>query len=326
MIALFYLAKPRYGGWVTFTSHLFRSLKGINQNPKLFKITKTNEDKVRYFADNVFYQNINIQTAQGLLEQYPSLITAQDKNYINYTDILLKKNCKIVIHDPNEMKDVFINTIKKNNTNPIVIRKTNYYNLKDLGVKSQYFMHPYLIYNKAKPIKNKLAVATSRVDFDKHTEIIIEANKLLNNKVEIYGAENPIYTYHKLNKLDSNWKINYKGVFQNKLGSVYTILNPAKFMIDMSAIKKDGGGSQYTFLEGWDSCCIIILNKKWDLGQNSLMQQGKNCLFVKDAKELFNILQSESSFDGLIKQGLEDLKAFNGLKVVKDYIDVIKRT
>jgi len=331
MIPIFYLAKPKYGGWVAFTSHLYRSLQAINQKPVLFKITKTNAKTPRHFADNIFYQNINIETAINLTKQYRSLISAQDKNFIEATDSLLKNNCKIVIHDPNEMKEIFINTIKKNNVTPIVIRKSNYTNLKDLGVNSHYIKHPYLIYNKKKPIKNKLAVATSRVDFDKHTEIIVEANLYFkdkyfeNTKIDIYGAENRLYTFHKLNKLDNNWRSNYKGTFGNELGSVYNILNPSKFMVDMSAIKKDGGGSQYTFLEGWDSGCIILLNKKWDLGVNSIMSENKNCIFVNDAKELYKILESKDTYENLIKQGLEDLQQFNGKIISKEYLEIIKQ-
>ena len=294
-----------------------------------FKITKTNANVKRHFCDNIFYQNINIETAVNLSEQFKSIISAQDKNFIEATDKLLKNNTKIVIHDPNEMKDIFLNTIKKNNSKPIVIRESNVKNLKDSGINSYFIKHPYLTFNKKKNNKNKLAVATSRVDFDKHTEIIVEANMKLKehidyNKIEIYGAENRLYTFHKLNKLNPDWRKDYRGTFGNELGSVFKILNPSKYMIDMSAIKKDGGGSQYTFLEGWDAQCIIILNKKWNLGASDIMQSNKNCVFVEDANDLKKILESNNNFENLIQSGLENLKMFDGKKLAKDYLDIIK--
>ena len=324
MIPLFYLAKPKYGGWVSFTSHLYRSLQAIKCQPKLFKITKTNEKKGRHFADNIFYQNITVETALNLSEQFNCLITAQDKNFTTQTDSLLKKNTKIVIHDPNEMKDNFIDIIKKNNIQPVVIRESNYQNLKKLNIKSTYIKHPYLPFNNNKQIKNKLAVATSRIDFDKHTDLIIKANNLLNEKITIYGAENRLYTYNKLNKIDPNWRDNYKGVFDNKLGSVFKILNPSKFMLDMSAIKKDGGGSQYTFLEGWDANCIIILNKKWDLGKNNTMKHNYNCFYAENEKEIVELLKSNNQYEDIIENSLKELKLFNGVNIASEYQDVIK--
>ncbi len=44
------------------------------------------------------------------------------------------------------------------------------------------------------------AISLSRVDFDKHTEIIVEANRGLKMPVEIYGAMNDLYVYHKLSR------------------------------------------------------------------------------------------------------------------------------
>ena len=329
MIPIFYLAKPKYGGWVSFTSHLYRSLEAIGEKPILFKITKTNATVKRHFSDNIFYQNINIETAINLSEQFKSIISAQDKNFIEATDKLLKNKAKIVIHDPNEMKDIFLNTIKKNHSKPIVIRESNVKNLKDNGINSDFIKHPYLTFNNKKSNKNKLAVATSRVDFDKHTEIIVEANMKLKehidyNKIEIYGAENRLYTFHKLNKINPEWRKDYRGTFGNELGSVFKILNPSKFMIDMSAIKKDGGGSQYTFLEGWDAQCIIVLNKKWDLGKNNIMKSNKNCIYVENSDELKKILESNQNFDHLIDQGLDCLKMFDGKKLAKNYLEIIK--
>lgn len=323
-IALFYLAKPKYGGWVTFTSHLLKSFQKLNIPVFLFKIGNKTESKQRHFNDDVNYQNVDIKTAINISKNFQTIITAQDKNYLQITDELLKNNANLIVHDPTEMKLELIETIKKNNIKPITIRKINCDNLNELGIDSNFIQHPYIRYNKTKHKKNDLAVATSRLDFDKHTEIIVEANLKLSHKIKIYGAENRLYTFHKLNKLNPDWRKDYRGTFGNELGSVFKILNPSKYMIDMSAIKKDGGGSQYTFLEGWDAQCIIILNKKWNLGASDIMQSNKNCVFVEDANDLKKILESNNNFENLIQSGLENLKMFDGKKLAKDYLDIIK--
>ena len=38
------------------------------------------------------------------------------------------------------------------------------------------------------------------------------------------------------------------------------ILKDAKYMIDMSIIKGDGGGTQYTFLEAFNQDTVLILH------------------------------------------------------------------
>ena len=48
-------------------------------------------------------------------------------------------------------------------------------------------------------------VSISRIDFDKNTDIILNANKLINDeskKIYCFGAENRIYVHHKLKDLE----------------------------------------------------------------------------------------------------------------------------
>ena len=49
---------------------------------------------------------------------------------------------------------------------------------------------------------NYKCLSISRIDFDKHTEIILKANRLINDdKIYIYGAENRLFVHHTLSKL-----------------------------------------------------------------------------------------------------------------------------
>ena len=94
-LSLVYLAKPIYGGWVTYTSHLV-----LKYNFPLYKVTKRTEKKKRQFGYGVDYQNIAIED----LVQIPNLcIVAVDKHYWHLLD-KFPTSTKIVIHDPTELK------------------------------------------------------------------------------------------------------------------------------------------------------------------------------------------------------------------------------
>ena len=41
------------------------------------------------------------------------------------------------------------------------------------------------------------------------------------------------------------------------------ILLGCKFVIDLSLIKNDGGGTQYTFLEAIYNDCVLVLHNDW---------------------------------------------------------------
>ena len=108
MVNLLYLAKPTYGGWVTFNSYLAK----INKT-HIYKITKRTEKKFREYGYGVKYQNITINDFMELDGEI--VITALDKNFINLLSDFDKK-VTIVIHDPTEFrsnKDLIIPFLKK---------------------------------------------------------------------------------------------------------------------------------------------------------------------------------------------------------------------
>ena len=70
------MAKPIYGGWVTFTAHL--SIK--NKFP-VYKIGKRSEKSNRKYGYGVMYKNLNIE---DILKLEDIMITAIDKHYYQY--------------------------------------------------------------------------------------------------------------------------------------------------------------------------------------------------------------------------------------------------
>ena len=280
---LLYLAKPRFGGWISFTAHL-----ALKQKWKLFRLTKTVESTERDFGYGVKYQNTNIDNLPESI-----LITAIDKNFYKYLDKIPDKSY-IVIHDPTELRKELIPHLKRFKI--ITIRKTvqdllkNKYNLDSL-----FLLHPFYPYNRGCTADLKVdTVSISRIDYDKYTHILIEANNILKSNeqktVKIYGKKNDLYVYRKLgDSLDPY----YNGSFRRGFDELNKILNPARFVVDLSAIKNDGSGSQYTFLEAIYSKCVLIINKAWTDNLESDFINGVNCYTVKDAEELAELLAAK---------------------------------
>ena len=164
---------------------------------------------------------------------------------------------------------------------------------------------------KNKESMNNYAVSISRIDFDKNTDIILKYNNLIeyddkcNNPmdkcIKIFGKENRLYVHHKLK--DLHFHDYWYGSYPKNLPMTYTIagvekdiLKDCKYMVDLSTIKDDGGGTQYTFLEAIYNDCILILNREW-INKGNLFIENENCLAVKDEYELRDILLDIREYD-----------------------------
>lgn len=285
---LVYMAKPPYGGWVSFTSHLSKKY-----NYDLFKIGNKTEKNKRNYGYDVKYQNLSID---DLLKKPNLLITAIDKNYYQYLPKI--KNATIVIHDPTELKEPVLECLKRFNV--ITIRETVSKLLKTkYNINNKFLFHPFYEFPKTISKVKKSGVSISRIDFDKHTDIILKANKKLSNPINIYGAVNDLYVYHgKLKEI--GFKKHYKGKFEKSYSAINDLLKNYKFVIDMSAIKNDGGGSQYTFLEAIYMNCVLILNSKWTSGVKTIFENGKNCYIVSTEDELAAIIKKNPNVTKLL--------------------------
>lgn len=308
---LIYMAKPVYGGWVSFTAHL-----SLLKDYPVFKIGKRTESKTREFGYDVMYQNLSIDDILKQFSPEDIMITCIDKKYYKYLD-KFPDNITIVIHDPTELKKPVIEHLPRFKI--ITIRKSVEKYLKDkYNINSEFLVHPF--YPFEKPSKyNTVAknrnISISRVDFDKNTDIIVEANdKLANipgsNTVEIYGALNDLYVYHKLN--NTNFKKYYKGRFGKTFKDLIELLSSGKHMVDLSSIKNDGGGTQYTFLEAIYMDNILVLNKKWVENNPGPFIHNINCIVVSDSDELARVLKSNEKNNELI---------INARKILTPHID-----
>ena len=316
---LLYLAKPIYGGWVTFTAHLSKKYDW-----PIYKITKKTEKTKRDYGYECSYQN---SCLADILALDNILITAVDKHYWSFLH-LFPKDTEIVIHDPTECKSSKSGNPLVQGLNPVLpnfkvitIRESvQNYLLKDFKIDSKYLRHPF--YNFEKSDKKGLgynAVCISRIDFDKNTDIILKANQLIEdkkNQIYLFGAENRIYVHHKLKEL--NIQEFWKGKFPKNLEPTYedkSILKDAKYMVDMSIIKGDGGGTQYTFLEAIYQDCVLVLHEEW-INKGSLFVSGVNCIGVSNEEDLAKVMNIG------IPEELYDIILKNSHTIIEDHLKV----
>jgi hypothetical protein len=311
-IFILYAAKPNYGGWITFTAHLYRGLQKAGFKPVLLKAGNKSEQKVRPFGRGIYYQNIAPSDLVNIAAQHPFLISAMDKHHHKVVAQLLEQNASIVVHDPTEMKPGITELLQQART--VVIRETM---LKHLP-KATFILHPYDPASPRVKDKRKMAASISRIDFDKHTEIIVKANQQLHQPIDIYGFRNPTFAHFTLNEIDPQWKNNYLGQFETRsLWSAVQIATHYETIVDMSAIKGDGGGTQYTFLEAIDAGANLILNTKWE-AQGLLAEYAEH---VSDPESLMAALSRP--YRPSSQLGQQILALHNAAEIASKYYETI---
>ena len=296
-VNMFYLAKPTYGGWVTGTCHLMHT---IGQKV-VYKIGKKTENKLRDFGYGIYYQNL---VPESLTELPNVCIQVLDRHHYQYFKYFNKPI--LILHDTIEVdyfkKHPDIIKVLHNCKRIITIRqKITDYLKRILDIDSEYLYHPFFKFPLPKFDGEKSgSVATSRIDWDKHTDIILQSNYMIKPEIvtDIWGAENRLYSFHKLKQYE--FEKYYKGPFKKSFEEIGRILAPKKFMVDLTIIKNDGGGTQWNFLEAMHSGCCLILHKKWTENGGDFEHE-KNCLTVETPNELAKILTDDPDVTDLVK-------------------------
>lgn len=283
---LFYLADAKYGGWPTFTAHLFHGLVAAGHEPALFKVGKKTETRMRPYGRGIEYQNVSLDAARMLADGVPSLITAASPKRADDARAILESGAGIVVHDPTELKAGLPDALAAARV-VLVIRASMRAHLPD----ARLMPHPYMPLHPKRHVAAN-AVAFSRVDFDKHTDIIVQANELLLNgeRCQIYGSVNRMYEHHKLAQAHPEWRKFYRrDLPAEELHAGAKLAAASRYVVDMSAIVGDGGGTQYTFLEAMDGGATLVLNEAWRTGPDDEMED--YAIYVDGPEELANVLR-----------------------------------
>jgi hypothetical protein len=320
-VDLIYLSPNPYGGWVTYTSHLMKSLRAAGMLPNLYKVRPRAEKNTRPFGYGEVYKNTTLDYL--FHSKTPQLIVAAAKNFQECTDLLWNTGAGLVVHDPTELKNLPGDVTTSNRV--VVVRKTGLEHLP----KATFIRHPYVRVQNPEPVeRNKNAISICRVDFDKHTDILLDANRLLpeDKRISIRGFENRIYTRFKIVPKYSEWKQSI-GHFPREEGEAFKLLQQHTFAVDMSEIKGDGGGTQYSFLEAWDAGCINVINTAW-IRPDDDMKHDVNCFAVHNHGDLASRLLyglEEGDLSRLQNMGYAQLALHHPVKIGNEYKEFIKR-
>lgn len=319
-INLVYMSPNPFGGWVTFTSHL---AKGLGRKCLLRKVRKKTERTYRDFGYGLSYNNIAVEDLLNL--DMPTLITAVHKSEVENAVKLLEAGAWIVIHDPNEFH---LLDIVPDRSKVITIRKSVAKQIPE----STLIPHPYQRSISsaalAPPAKRrKRAVSVARIDFDKNTHILLGANRLLpeGKKIELHGFENRLYGKFKLMKQFPEWEqVQSTHKFDRVQHAAPELCSKATYAVDMSIIKDDGGGTQYTFLEAMDGGAVNVLNCGWIMPKGEMVPN-LNCLTVEGPEDLAKVIQRMPSSLALIQeQGYKLLKRHDASVVANQVRDLVE--
>ena len=291
MVNLFYLSGNTTGGWVTYTSHLMYGFNTCKRNCQLFKVGNNTENKTRKFGYGLDYRNLSLEDAVAMVKTGPTVIVALQKNFREKAQAVLEAGAWMVVHDPAEFANLKLTESDKY----ITIRRQVHNQIPS----STLILHPYS--RRYKPndavLKTVGACSICRIDFDKNTHILLEANRLLPeaNKIQIHGFENRLYTRFKLCPAFPEWEQS-KAHYPREKEAAVNICRKAIYAVDMSLIKGDGGGTQYSFLEAMDGSCVNVIHKGWIKQGDEMVAAGpnQNCIAVADSKELVEVLKARN--------------------------------
>lgn len=317
-----YLHKYLYGGGTTFAAHLLHQTGYSKKNNVIFRVTKRTESKLREFGYGLHYQNISIDSINKIRLPF---ITLFKETHFNALDRLNERENRsdsnnnnndssgiLVVHDHRDISDKIVPHLA--GWKLVTIRRTvqNYLQSK-YGLPSLFLYHPfypYPIITISNQSERKGAVSISRISFEKNIDMIIRANKILQDQqhhlIKLYGCPSRMYVHLYLGGYNSDFNKYYCGMFNKSFSTLSSILAQAKFVIDLSVLKHDGGGTQYTFLEAIHNGCALILHRKWL--ENDYVnpdycdfKEGYNCLAADNENELADIIKKDPDTSKIVE-------------------------
>ena len=306
-----HLSTPKYGGWITYASHLI--LRDY-PNKIVLKVANKLEKKTRDYGFGVRYQNIPKEALRAI--DNPVIISL-DHNY--YDCVKYLKEPTIIIHDtaePSQKERELYQSFKK----VLTPRKATARFLKEeYDIDAQYVGIPFYAYPKGDPVPKTKAISMCRVEWRKNQDIICKANQMLDNPIEIWGKRNLIYVFQKLKDLGfEKYARGQKntGAYPMDWETRQKLLNPAKFSIDLSKYVRDGGGTDYVSLESIHHDTAVIFHRDWVNIPGSIWKEGHNCLAVETPEELANLIKEDPDVSNIVKNSKAILNDAMELKVI----------
>jgi hypothetical protein len=302
-------------GALTYTAHLVKSLFLLGFEPVVWKISATAQEPTESFG--IKQNTCTLEQSLLMTKNQRCLITFFEwKECRDVLWPLLECRVPIIIHDPAEFHDDLIEVLVANRVKVISIRRVNHETLLSRHVNSVFVPHMFVPSKNVKiGVKLFGALCLARIVFRKHTGMIIEANKLIEDpkkQCHLCGYVVRPYEFHELRKKHPDWRRWYHGQFPVEFGVATNMFARANYAVDLTKITGDGGGTQYTFFEAWNAGVPLVLNKGWEVSDTDDVKDGRNCIMVKDAYELRDVLMTPpEKFSHIVATATEDLKRFS---------------
>ena len=325
-----YFPSNKVGGWVTYVEHLILLLEQLGYEPILHTLAKNTAAKSRKWRISkptqkpIMRYPTNERDLRYIVNKYPGrfFIAASYKNSKDLCTTLLRDGAGIIIHDPTEIQYLDKDLL---NTPKTIISKSP---MRELLPKATFIRLPWEpFYQPDFKHRTRLAVAMSRIDFDKHTNLILDANRLLekHQQVDIFGFENRIYTHFNIK--DSHPEFIQSLPERLIKEPFYELLMSAWFSVDMSVNRPGGTGDpQYTTLEAWSAGVVPIVNTRW-IVPGAEVVPFENCVPASDGQMIANLLSKWSYnnedhvkwYKKLVKAGYETMQQYRYKHVAPKY-------
>jgi len=324
-VSLFYLSDNTTGGWVTFTAHLMMGLSKLpGIRAAIYKVKPKHENRPRPFGYNMTYRNIDLQHAIKLANGL-AVVVALQKNYREVSTALVSAGSWLVVHDPAEFTHT---NLAEFGNRCFAIRRSVQRQISG----STLLPHPYhRHYPKGTIATGKLrACSVARIDFDKNTTILLDANRLLSQqmKIRIHGFENRLYTKFKVCPQYPEWQQSISH-YSREVTTAANICHQATFTCDMSLIKGDGGGTQYSFMEAMDAGSVCVVHRGWIIPDDEMRacpDPKANCIAVGNGRELAEVLQrgmSANEIQSIVRQSDQLLEHHKDEMSARTLVDVL---
>ena len=331
------LQANKFGGVPVFIAHLCMSLEQMGYAPRIIRIAKKDHLSPKEFTHGQQVLYMSLESCKALAETAPSILCTPTSSGVSKEkfDPSIALFCEdydvpVIIHDIAEFYPDVLERAKQGRIRVLCIRERVREQLKALGVEATFMPHPYVSFTGyATDLTSRWrGVGATRVDFRKKTAILVEANKLQRvadgPRVQLYGALNRMYAHHVLDKVDRDWRVNYHGDFEPTAWAAVLLYSRHQLAFDLTVIKGDGDGTQYSFLEAIDAGCVLVLHKEWIRTGKGEMRPGVNCLTVETPEEVATLLTSQKQYEEISERASHVLDVHSPEVVVPHYEEILK--
>lgn len=283
------------GGEVSFIAHLARSLQAMGHEAHVFRIAPKSDPTVRPHLDGI--TRLKLSYADAMQLPGISIVCAYRRSQ---TDLLDGLNAKgdpwgFVLHDPLGINQPTVEALQRSKECRVLcVRKAGVVVAREYGLDARWLPHPYLPGSPPRKTKyeRKPAASLCRVSNNKNIHLILNAIKFHGADIDLWGSARRRYRRGFLTKrygaefLDKH----LKGAHPRQHFSGQVLACQYNWIVDMTMIPNDGGGTQYTFFEAWHAGCGLILHPDWFQKEGDVIP-GHHCDLAGTPEEIAEAIQ-----------------------------------